>query len=147
MPHYDDREAFTAMKKGAPDEVAGGAIMFESPWQTKATSEYDEEYTPARKKEFEESVMDVYKGMYASDPTVGDRDKITLKRYKANLDLDLIKERKLDYDLFSSKPGFNEFDEKNTSEWWANKFYNLADKHYGDINRLKEMAISSKDSE
>ena len=144
MAEIDDR-AFDSMQEGSPDYVAGGAMMFDSPWQMKATSDYDDKYTPAQRGKFDESVGALFKTMYESDTNLeGKRDKIDIQSYIKDLDLNVIKERSLAMEKINRDPDQQSFSRLSTGEqgdiYWSKRVSEMADKHYGDISRIKDIA-------
>ena len=147
MAEIDDR-AFNNMQEGAPDYAAGGAIMFDSPWQKKATSDYDDKYTPAQKGMFDKSVGNLFKSMYDTDTNLeGKRDKIDIQSYIKDLDLNLLKERNMAMESHDERSLSKLSPGERGDLFWSKRTYEMADKHYGDISRIKDIGAKywSKD--
>ena len=129
MAEIDDR-AFSALRKGAPDKRIfdeGGAIEY---------SEYEMDMTSRQQEKYLEKNARLFKRLYDTDPNV-DRKKLPYKSYLENLDVELIRMRADDYD----KQTVGKDDLPSPHYVAARDVDRLSRRHYGDIDRLRNMAL------
>ena len=96
MAEIDD-QAFSFMKEASPDYIAGGALNFDSEYQTKATSKFDTDMSPDEQESFLRENAQIFKNLYDTDPNV-DRKKLSYKSYLENVDPKLLSMRAEEYD-------------------------------------------------
>ena len=135
-----DSEAFENMQAADPDYVAGGSIMFKSPFQTLATSDYDDKMTPEEQGEFERMNMKVFHKLYQTDPNLKNAN-LNYMNYLKNLDPELIEMRATEFDDITEGDANAEVPVELET---AKAISVLAQKHYGDIDRLRNMALGLK---
>jgi hypothetical protein len=133
-----DSKAFDYMNEGDPDYVAGGALAFSSKYQTKATSKFDTEMTPDEQESFLKENAQIFKNLYDTDPNV-DRKKLSYKSYLENVDPKLLSMRAEEYDMKMDSDDPNP--EISPDVLNSKKIWEHADKHYGDISKLRDMAL------
>lgn len=147
MAEIDD-QAFSFMQEASPDYIAGGALNFESEYQTKATSKFDTEMNPDEQEDFLRKNAQIFKDLYDTDPNV-DRKKLSYKSYLENVNPELLSMRAEDYDrkvdassdYFAQHKGL---DSEDLYMLHSKKIWEHADQHYGDINRLRNMALGKE---
>ena len=140
MAEIDD-QVFSFMKEASPDYIAGGALNFDSKYQTKATSEFDTEMSPDEQEGFLRENAQIFKNLYETDPNV-DRKKLSYKSYLENLSPELLSMRAEEYDIKMDSDDPNP--EISPDVLNSKKIWEHADKHYGDINRLRDMALGKE---
>ena len=140
MAEIDD-QAFSFMKEASPDYIAGGALTFDSKYQTKATSKFDTEMSPDEQEAFLRENAQIFKNLYDTDPNV-DRKKLSYKSYLENIDPRLLSMRAEEYDMKMDSDDPNP--EISPDVLNSKKIWEHADKHYGDINRLRNMALGKE---
>ena len=131
-----DNRAFNYMKEGSPDEVAGGAIAFDSEHQTMATSKFEDEMNPSEQEMFLSQNAQMFKNAYDTDPNVNS-DKLSYKSYLENLRPYLIISRADVYDSVVETDG----ESADPYLLVAKSISEHSRSHYGDVNRLIDMAL------
>ena len=140
MAEIDD-QAFSFMKEASPDYIAGGALNFDSQYQTKATSKFDTDMSPDEQESYLRENAQIFKNLYDTDPNV-DRKKLSYKSYLENVDPKLLSMRAEEYDRKMDSGGADP--EISPDVLNSKKIWEHADKHYGDINKLRNMALGKE---
>ena len=123
-----DNQAFNAMKLGDPDKyITGGAMEY---------SEYEMDMTPKQQESYLKKNASIFKKLYDTDPLVN-REKLSYKSYLENLDSKLIRMRADDH----RKEIQGSTEKADPYLIAARDIDRLSRQHYGDIDRLKDMAL------
>ena len=131
MAEIADNKAFDYMQEADPDKyITGGAMEH---------SEYEMDMSPEEQEEFLRLNTHFFNKLYETDPLV-DKEKLSFKSYLENLDPELIKMRADDIDQQpvgeDGQPGPHFVVSKGIDR--------LSRKHYGDIDRLRNMVLGGK---
>ena len=127
MANIDD-QAFNAMKLGDPDKyITGGAMEY---------SEYEMDMTPKQQEAYLKKNASIFKKLYDTDPLVN-REKLSYKSYLENLDSRMVRMRADDH----RKEIQGSTEKADPYLIAARDIDRLSRQHYGDIDRLKDMAL------
>ena len=127
----EDNYAFNEMMNVDPDKyITGGAMEH---------SEYEMDMSPKQQEDFLRKNAELFMELYESDPNI-ERRKISFSSYLENLDPKLISMRADDYD---NEP----VDDTGFPDRYimiSKGIDNLSKKHYGDVDRLRNMVLGKR---